>query len=79
LKNAHSDRNLSINRAYYIEMLRRLCEAVHTKRPAHRSINWILHHDKEHLLCSLWPTNRLLKRNHHPVPLIWLRMTCGRF
>jgi len=28
---------------------------------------------------SFWPRNRLLMWNTHPVPLIWLWMTCGSF
>jgi len=50
-------------------------------------IDWILHHDNAsaHKALSvkqssgLWPKNRLLKLNTHPVPLIWLLMTSGYF
>jgi hypothetical protein len=31
------------------------------------------------LSCSFWPKNQLLKRNTHPIPLIWLQMTSGCF
>jgi len=59
-----------------VEILKRLPEAVHWKRP----IDWILNHDKAPvLLSSLWSINGLLKWNTHPVSLIWLRMTSGYF
>jgi hypothetical protein len=41
----HSDRGLSINQAYCVEILRWLHEAVSRKRSAHWSMDWILHHD----------------------------------
>jgi hypothetical protein len=40
----HSDRYLSINQAYYMEILKRL-HAVRTKRPDLWPNDWILHHD----------------------------------
>jgi hypothetical protein len=35
----------TVNQAYYLEIMKRLCEAVHRKRPALWCSNWILHHD----------------------------------
>jgi hypothetical protein len=34
-----------VNRAYYVEILKWLCETLHRKRPELQSINWIFHHD----------------------------------
>jgi hypothetical protein len=33
------------NQAYYVEILKSLCEAVHRKRPELQAIDWILHCD----------------------------------
>jgi fatty acid-binding protein DegV len=35
----------TVNRAYYVEILKWLCEAVHRKRHKLRPNDWILHHD----------------------------------
>jgi hypothetical protein len=41
----HSDRHLSINQAYYVEILKQLHKAVCRKRLELWPDNWILHHD----------------------------------
>jgi hypothetical protein len=72
-------RRLSINQAYYVEILKRLREAVCRKRSELWSNDWILHRDAApaHKTLSLsirfWPKNRFRKWNTHSVPLIWLR------
>jgi transposase len=35
----------TVNQAYYTEILKRLCEALHRKRPELWHNGWILHHD----------------------------------
>jgi hypothetical protein len=40
----HSDRWFSINRAYYVEILKRLHEAVRRRRPELWP-DWVFHHD----------------------------------
>jgi hypothetical protein len=35
----------TVNQAYYVEILKRLREAVRRKMPEHWSNDWILHHD----------------------------------
>jgi hypothetical protein len=35
----------TVNQAYYVEILKRLREDVHSKRPELWPNNWILHHD----------------------------------
>jgi len=41
----HSERHLSINQAHYVEILKRLREAVRRKWSELRPYDWILHHD----------------------------------
>jgi hypothetical protein len=41
----HSDRRLAMKQAYYVEILKRLHEAVRRKRPELWPNDWILHHD----------------------------------
>jgi hypothetical protein len=73
----------TVSQAYYEEILKRLREAVHRKKPELRPNDWIPHHDNapahKALSGSFWPKNRLLNCNTHPVPLVWVRMTCGCF
>jgi len=73
----------TVNRAYYVEILKRLREAVRRKRPELWSNDWILHHDNapthNAVSISLCPKNRPLKWNTHSIPLIWLWMTSGCF
>jgi hypothetical protein len=61
---------LSINHAYYVEILKQLHEA---KGPELWPNYWILHHDrtpahKALLSNSFWPKNQLLKWNTHFIP-----------
>jgi hypothetical protein len=65
----------TINQAYYVAVLKRLHEAVHRKWPGLSTMT-MLQLTRLSLSKSYWPRNRLLKWNTHPVPLIWLRMTC---
>jgi hypothetical protein len=71
------------NQDYYVEILKRLREAVHRKGSKHWSNDWILHHDNapahKTLSSSFWPKNRLLKWTTHTIPLIWLRRAPGCF
>jgi hypothetical protein len=71
------------NKDYYAEIMKWLSEAVRGKRPELWPNDRIIHYDNSPahkvLSSSFWPQNRLLKWNTHPVPLIWLRMTCGCF
>jgi hypothetical protein len=69
----------TVKQAYYMEILKWLREALSKKRPELWPNNSILYHDNApaYKVCSvrsssLWPKNRLLKCNTHPVPLIWL-------
>jgi hypothetical protein len=74
-----------VNQAYYVEILKRLCEIVHRNKPELWPIVWILHHDNAaaHKALSVRQFRvqkyRLLKWNASPVPLMWLRMTSGCF
>jgi hypothetical protein len=60
----------TVNQAYYAEIVKRLCEAVHRKRLQLWSNNWILHHDNapahKALSSSFWPKIPLLKWKTHP-------------
>jgi hypothetical protein len=74
----------TVNQAYYVEILKRLREAV-------RRIGLncgpmigfytvtMLQLTRRSLSKSFLPKNRLMKWNTHPLPLIWLRMTSGFF
>jgi hypothetical protein len=72
-----------VNQAYYMEILKRLREAVHSKRPQFWLNDWIIHHDNapahKVLSSSFWPKNRLLDWNTQTVLLVRLRMTFGCF
>jgi hypothetical protein len=62
----HSHRRLSINQAYYVEILMWLHETVHRQRPELWASDWILHHynapaHKALLSSSFWPINQLLR------------------
>jgi hypothetical protein len=46
-----SDRRLSINRAYYVEMLTRVREAVRRKGPEVWPNYWLLHSSLQDVLC----------------------------
>jgi hypothetical protein len=56
-----SDRHVSINHAYYVEILKRLREVVRRKRPELRPDNWIFHRGNapahKELSSSFWPKN----------------------
>jgi hypothetical protein len=72
----------TVNQAYYLEIPKPLCEAMHRKRPTVWPSDWILHHDNAlaHKALSVkqfWPKNQLLKWNTHHIRLIWLQMTFG--
>jgi hypothetical protein len=63
-----------VNQAYYVEILKRLREAVHRKRPELWPNDWILHHDKAPSHKALRVKQFLAQKIHH-VPLIgseWL-------
>jgi hypothetical protein len=66
-----------VNQANYVEVLKRLREAVGKKSldfgPTIRfSTMIILQLTRCSLSSTLWPKSRLLKWNTHPIPLIWL-------
>jgi hypothetical protein len=74
----------TVNPAYYMELSKRLHEAVLRKGlnfgpTTGFSIMTMLQLTRCSLLSSFWPKNRLLKYNTHPIPLIWLQMTSGYF
>jgi hypothetical protein len=78
----------TVNQAYYVQILKRLHEAVRYDRPELWLGDRILHHDNatDHKALSVkqagfWPKkkNRLMKWDTHPIPLICLRITCGCF
>jgi hypothetical protein len=71
---------LTVNRAYYMETLKRIREAVHGKMPELWPIVWILHLDNA-------PAHKMLivkqsvaqksfneMKHHPPIPPVWLRM-----
>jgi hypothetical protein len=67
----------TVNQAYYMEILKRLREAVHIKRPELWPSDWILHHDNTpaHKTLSVkqfLDKKLLLKMNTYPVPMISL-------
>jgi hypothetical protein len=74
----------TIEQAYYVEILKRLREAVRRKRPELWPNYWILHYDNApvHRALSVkqfLAQKSILKRNTHLISLIWLRMTSGCF
>jgi hypothetical protein len=63
----------TIIQAYYMEILKGLSEAVHSKRPEFWTSDWILHHDnapayKSVPMKQFLAQNRLLKWNAHSIP-----------
>jgi hypothetical protein len=68
-----------VDQTYYVEILKRLHEAVSRRRPELWPNYWILQHNNPPAHISFWPKNRLLKWNTHRIPIIWLRMTSSRF
>jgi hypothetical protein len=78
----HSDRSLRI-RTMAVK-LNYTKSYVRRKRRELWPNDWILHRDNAPAHVALpveqfRPKNRLLKWNAQPIPLIWLRMTSGRF
>jgi hypothetical protein len=69
--------------AYYVQILKWLCEAGRRKGPELWPKKCILHHDNapahKELSSSFWSKNRLLDCNTYPIPLILLQMTSGCF
>jgi hypothetical protein len=68
------------NQAYYVDTLKRLREAVRTKRSELWSNEWIPQHDnaQAHKELSSSSGPKIDYRNGtHPIPLIWLRMNSG--
>jgi hypothetical protein len=65
-----------VNRAYYVEVLKRIYEAVHRKRPEILPNVCILHHENAPAHKVLSVKQFLAQANHS---LIWLRITCGCF
>jgi alpha-L-fucosidase len=60
----------TVNQAYYMEILKRLREAVHRKRPELWPNDWILHHDSAsaHRALSVkqFLNQKLITETHHP-------------
>jgi hypothetical protein len=74
----------TVNRAYYVEILKPLREATRRKSLTFGqtfgfSIMTMLHLTRCFLSSSFWPKNSLLKWKTDLVPLIWLGMTFGCF
>jgi hypothetical protein len=71
----------TVVQTYYVEILKRLREAVHRKIPELWPGDWIFHHENapahkadRSLSSNFWPKNRFLKENDHSIPLILIRM-----
>jgi hypothetical protein len=64
----------TVNRIYYVQILKRLHETVQRKRPELWPKDWIHHHDivpaYKALSRDFWPKNGLLKWNTFPFPLV---------
>jgi hypothetical protein len=60
----------TVNQAYYVELLKQLCEAVHRKRPELWPNDWILHHDNAspHKALSIkqFLAQKLITKMEHP-------------
>jgi histone-lysine N-methyltransferase SETMAR len=61
----------TVNQHYYLEILARLCEAVHQRRPKLWPDAWILHHDNApaHDVLAVrefWPKKLIMKLDHPP-------------
>jgi histone-lysine N-methyltransferase SETMAR len=61
----------TVNQHYYLEILRRLCEVVHRRRPELWPDAWILHHDNAlaHDALTVWEflaKNSIMKLGHPP-------------
>jgi hypothetical protein len=74
----------TINQTYYVEILKRLLEAVRRESldfgpVTGFSIMTMLQLPRRSLPSSFWPKNRLLKWNTHPVPPIRIRMASDCF
>jgi hypothetical protein len=53
----------TVNQAYYLEILKRIHEAVRRKRPERLPNDWILHHDKAPARKALSVKLFLVKKN----------------
>jgi hypothetical protein len=73
----------TVNEAYYMEVLKRLREAVLRKRLQLWPNDWILHYDiataHKALSVKKFLAQKSVTDMEHPPLLIWLRMTCTCF
>jgi hypothetical protein len=74
----------TVNPAYYVEILKRLREAVRRKMSERLHNDWILHHDNAPAQKALSVKHFLAQKsitemNTHRSPLILLRLTSGCF
>jgi len=63
----------TVNQAYYMEILKQLCDTVCREGPQLWPNNWISTMTVLQLTrhsVGFWPKNQLLKWNTHPIPLI---------
>jgi len=69
----------TLNQAYYVEILKRSCEAVHRESPETWSKEWILHHENApaHKAPSSSSSSKI--RQLKPISLIWAQKTSGSF
>jgi hypothetical protein len=73
-----------VNQPYYVEILKRLREAVCKRSPKLNpaigfSTMTKLQLTRHSPSSSFWHKNRLMKWKTNPIPLIWLRMTSACF